>query len=251
MALFITNEDLERIKQYLIENGIKDSQFEEQSQIRGDDQITLIGTEGNKKLQMETLLNLIIKGGQHDFNKSGVMVVDTLRELENFDAKIYGNLVYVRETDSYYSYSKTGQWEQILKVYVGHKEPKDPNVLQTDLEDDTTLPASADDEVLELQKQVQKLTLKVKDISRLITTGIVPGNVKHSYRRAIMSTVEPIKPDDAEGSKEENDSEWKSDTEVSESTVFHNAAKQDTSINFSQNKQDLVDGKMLFYTDDK
>ena len=93
--------------------------------------------------------------------------------------------------------------------------------------------------------------MKVKDISRLITTGIVPGNVKHSYRRAIMSTVEPIKPDDAEGSKEENDSEWKSDTEVSESTVFHNAAKQDTSINFSQNKQDLVDGKMLFYTDDK
>ena len=108
MALFITNEDLERIKQYLIENGIKDSQFEEQSQIRGDDWITLVGTEGNKKLKMETLLNLIIKEGQHDFNKSGVMVVDTLRELENFDAKIYGNLVYVRETDSYYSYSKTG-----------------------------------------------------------------------------------------------------------------------------------------------
>ena len=52
MALFITNEDLERIKQYLIENGIKDSQFEEQSQIRGDDWITLVGTEGNKKLKM-------------------------------------------------------------------------------------------------------------------------------------------------------------------------------------------------------
>ena len=184
MALFITNEDLERIKQYLIENGIKDSQFEEQSQIRGDDWITLVGTEGNKKLKMETLLNLIIKEGQHDFNKSGVMVVDTLIELENFDAKIYGNLVYVRETDSYYSYSKTEQWEQILKVYVGHEEPKDPNVLWIDLEDDTTLSASADNEVLELQKQVQELTLKVKDISRLVTTGIVPGDVKHSYRRA-------------------------------------------------------------------
>lgn len=251
MASFITNKDLEIIKQYLIENGIKDSQFEEQTQIRSDDWITLVGIEGNKKLKIETLLNLIIKEGQHDFNKSGVMVVDTLEELENFDAKIHGNLVYVRETDSYYSYSKTGQWEQILKVYVGHEEPKDPNVLWIDLEDNTTLSAPADNEVLELQRQVQELTLKVKDISRLVTTGIVPGDVKHSYRRAIMSTAEPIKPDGVEGDEEEDDSEWKPDTEVSEPTVFHNTAKQDTSTNFAQNKQDLVDGEMLFYTDKK
>ena len=97
MALFITNEDLERIKQYLIENGIKDLQFEEQSQIKDDDWITLVGTKGNKKLKMKTLLNLIIKEGQHNFNKSGVMIVDTLEELKNFDIKIYGNLVYVKK----------------------------------------------------------------------------------------------------------------------------------------------------------
>ena len=77
--VFLTNEDLERIKQYLIENGIKDSQFEEQSQIRGDDWITLVGAEGNKKLKMETLLNLIIKEGQHIFNKSGIIIVNTLK----------------------------------------------------------------------------------------------------------------------------------------------------------------------------
>lgn len=123
--VFLTNEDLERIKQYLIENGIRDSQFEEQSQIRGDDWITLVGTEGNKKLKMETLLNLI---GQHVFNKSGVMVVNTLKELENPDTKIHGNLVYVRETDSHYSYSKTGQWEQILKVYVGNERITDDDI---------------------------------------------------------------------------------------------------------------------------
>lgn len=255
MALFITNEDLEKIKQYLIENGIKDSQFEEQTQIRGDDWITLVGAEGNKKLKMETLLNLIIKEGQHDFNKSGVMVVDTLEELENLDAKIYGNLVYVRNADAYYSYSKTGLWEQILKVYVGHEEPKDSSVLWIDTEDETTLSGESDEEVLQLQKQVQELTLKVQDISRLITTGIVPGDVTHSYRRAIMATADPVKPDDTEiddtEEEEEDDSEWKPDTTISEPTVFHNAAKQDTSINFAKNKQDLVDGEMLFYTDKK
>jgi hypothetical protein len=206
MAL-LTNKDLEKIKQYLIENSIKDSQFEEQSQIKGEDWITLVGIEGNKKLKMETLLNLIIKEGQHDFNKSGVMVVDTIEELEGLDAKIYGNLVYVRQTDSYYSYSSTGQWEEFLKVYVGHEEPKDPKVLWIDTEDNESLGSEADDEVLELQRQVQELALKVKDINRLITTGIVPGNVKHSYRRAIMTTAEPIKPDDAEGDDEEDDSE--------------------------------------------
>ena len=128
MALFITNEDLERIKQYLIENGIKDSQFEEQSQIRGDDWITLVGTEGNKKLKMETLFNLIIKKGQNVFNKSGIIIVNTLKELENLDTEIPGNLVYVRETDSHYSYSKTGQWEQILKVYVGNERITDDDI---------------------------------------------------------------------------------------------------------------------------
>ena len=127
MAL-LTNEDLERIKQYLIENSIKDSQFEEQSQVRGDDWITLVGTEGNKKLKMETLLNLIIKEGQHIFNKNGIIIVNTLKELENPDAKVHGNLVYVRETDSHYSYSKTGQWEQILKVYVGNERITDNDI---------------------------------------------------------------------------------------------------------------------------
>lgn len=126
--VFLTNEDLERIKQYLIENGIRDSQFEEQSQIRGDDWITLVGAEGNKKLKIETLLNLIIKEGQHIFNKNGIIIVNTLKELENPDAKIHGNLVYVRETDSHYSYSKTGQWEQILKVYVGNERITDNDI---------------------------------------------------------------------------------------------------------------------------
>lgn len=126
--VFLTNEDLERIKQYLIENGIRDSQFEEQSQIRGDDWITLVGAEGNKKLKIETLLNLIIKEGQHIFNKNGIIIVNTLKELENPDTKIHGNLVYVRETDSHYSYSKTGQWEQILKVYVGNERITDNDI---------------------------------------------------------------------------------------------------------------------------
>lgn len=126
--VFLTNEDLERIKQYLIENGIRDSQFEEQSQIRGDDWITLVGAEGNKKLKIETLLNLIIKECQHIFNKNGIIIVNTLKELENPDTKIHGNLVYVRETDSHYSYSKTGQWEQILKVYVGNERITDNDI---------------------------------------------------------------------------------------------------------------------------
>lgn len=128
MTLFLTNENLEKIKQYLIESGIKDSQFKEQSQIRDDDYITLVGTEGNKKLKMETLFNLIIKKGQNIFNKSGIIIVNTLKELENPDTKIHGNLVYVRETDSHYSYSKTGQWEQILKVYVGNERITDDDI---------------------------------------------------------------------------------------------------------------------------
>lgn len=247
--MIITEEDLEKIKDYLVDNGVKDSEFSEQTQLKSDDWITLVSDNKNKKLKMETLLNLLIKEGEHDFNKNGVMVVDKLSDLDKVDLKIYGNLVYVKETDSYYSYSSNSQWEEILKVYVGKDEPKSKNILWIDPEDNN-FQYTPYYELFNLQRQIQDLSLKVKDISRLITTGIVPGDVTHSYRRAIMATAEPIKPDDAEDVEEDDDSEWKPDIN-SEPTVFHNAAKQDTSINFAQNKQDLVDGEMLFYTDKK
>ena len=252
MALTITQSDLERIKEYLVEGAIKDSQFQEQTQVKSSDWITLVGLEGNKKIKMETLINIIVReiSKSHDY-QNGIMTVDTLEDLEDLDKKIYGNLVYVRSEDSYYSYSKAGLWEQILKIYIGHDEPVDSNVLWIDVEDDTTLSVTSDSEVLELKELVQELLLKVKDISRLITSGIIPGNVYNSYRRAIMTTADPIKPGDAESTEEDDDSEWKPDTTIAEPTVFHNAAKQDTSTNFAKNKQDLVDGEMLFYTDKK
>ena len=250
---YLSIEDLERIKQYLTEEGIRDSQFEEQKNINGGDWITIVGNSGNKKLKMETLMNLFYKAGSHEFNSGGIMVVETIKDLEGIDTKIYGNLVYVKENDSYYSWSTSEEWEAVLKVYVGHEEPTDPSVLWIDIEDETSLTKTTD-EIEELQETIKELSLKVQDISRLITTGIIPGNVYNSYRRAIMATAEPVKPDDAEDveeTEEEDDSSWKPDTTISEPTVFHNAAKQDTAVNFAKNKQDLVDGEMLFYTDKK
>lgn len=189
--------------------------------------------------------------------RGGCMQVDTIVERDTIvtDMLKVGMMVYVKETNQTFKYTSDNKWESVVNVYTGSTEPTDKNSLWVDMSDSDDSLTSDSSELTTLQQNVQELDLKVKDISRLITTGIIPGDVKHSYRRAIMTTAEPIKPSDAEGddSEDENedDSEWKPDTDVSEPTVFHNAAKQDTAANFSQNKQDLVDGEMLFYTDKK
>ena len=77
-----------------------------------------------------------------------------------------------------------------------------------------------------------------------------------------METAEPEKPEGvpedesesevmllAEGEEdvEEDDSADKPDTTYAEPTVNHNCVKADTSINFSKNRQDLVDRDALLY----
>lgn len=181
----------------------------------------------------------------------GIVSVDYLTDLDKDDYKVAGTIIYVTETEAFYEYTPTNGWQSFASIYVGSEEPADDTVLWIDPLDTASL-NDEDDKIQELQSNIKNLELKVQDISRLITTGIVPGDVTNSYRRAIMSTADPVKPDDATGDDDDDDdTEWKPDTGVAEPTVYHNAAKQDTAANFAKNKNDLIDGELLFYTDKK
>lgn len=108
-------------------------------------------------------------------------------------------------------------------------------------------------DIADMRYNIAMLESQVKKLMKLITTGVIPGNVMNSYRRQIMSVADPVAPDGMEEiPDEEDDSKWKPDTTIAgEYTVFHNACKLDTVTNFAQNVQDLIDGDLIFATDQK
>ncbi|MFZ2756685.1 MAG: hypothetical protein WAY93_07470 [Atopobiaceae bacterium] len=66
-------------------------------------------------------------------------MVDTKSDLDSLTSKGYGNLVYVKDEDQYYSYSNTESWERILKLYIGSVEPVDKTILWIDMDDNTLI----------------------------------------------------------------------------------------------------------------
>ena len=103
--MYFTREDLEKIRKYIAQQGVKDSEFEAQKELHGDEWFTIVGPSGNKKIKATTLLNIFMGTGG-EFLENGIQTVETLEDLDKFATKIYGNFVYVRSEDGYYSYSK-------------------------------------------------------------------------------------------------------------------------------------------------
>lgn len=258
--MILDKETLEKIRKYIAQTGIKDSEFSEQKTIKGGEFITLVDTNGrNTKISTRTLLSFLIaaKDGTESLD-GGVQVVETVDQLYTLGAETFGNLVYVIETDSYYSFSVSGDWQQILKLYIGPTEPSDPTVLWVDTsEDDPSLESEDDDEILNIKAALRALQRRMDNLDKIITVGVVAGNVGDSYRQDLIDSADPLKPDNAEGDDDEPEEDGeeeegeKPDTTDAEPTVNCVCAKRDTSVNFARNKQDLVDGEMLFYTDKK
>lgn len=214
---------------------------------------------------------LIAKDSEFADLFGGVKVRETLESLENDnDLKKQGNLVYIKENDKYYTYNKDSQWTELsislTDIYTGETEPDNDNALWIDTTGETADEPETVNAITELQSQVADINTNLTQLNKLITTGIVPGTVTDSYRRQIMSEMgEPEKPDNAPDVKEDDSSDTSSDNTttpptvepeepdktIAEPTVFHNAIKKDTAENFSQNRNDLIDGEMLFYTDKK
>lgn len=268
--MHFTVEDLEKIRKYINSHkGVKDSEFDSQAYLIGDEWITLVGPQGNKKMKVSTMMNIFL-GTDKEYLGNGIQTVDTIEELDIFANKIFGNLIFVKENDAYYSWSTKEEWQQVLKVYVGHEEPVDGDILWIDPEDNTTLETEDDEEMNLIKAQIQELQKGQEFLKNLVTIGIVPGDSTNAFREDIMDGVEPEEPETPEGEGEEevtpivlaveedeeetpeetpDDSDDKPDTAPYATTVNHNCVKMDTAANFSKNRQNLIDGEMLFYTD--
>ena len=66
--MFFTQEDYKKIQQWLIENSVKDTEFNEASlPLRGNEEITIIQGDHNKKMLLKDLANSINLLGASDF----------------------------------------------------------------------------------------------------------------------------------------------------------------------------------------
>ena len=250
-----TKEEINYLIEAIHKKSIKDSEFNSQDQLYGNEWFTLVDKNGyNKKIKIETLYRLF-KGEDAQYLKNGIQQVQSIEDLDKFAIKQYGNLVYVSNEDAYYSFSVNDEWQRILKVYIGSEEPKDDNILWIDPQDDTTLNEEQNDDIANIKKILTELLSRTDKLENLTTIGVIPGDATNSYRKEIMATATPENPNEEEQiqslevKEEEDDSADKPDSSDIKQTVKHITPKLDTAANFAKNKQNLIDGDILFYTD--
>ena len=183
--------------------------------------------------------------------KVGIITVKTFNDLNDDKYKQPGNFVYVIDENRYYTYNEDEKWYQMPIIYIGNEEPGE--VLWIDPQEDKDINGEDDEELKVIRSALSELQNKVKELSRLQTVGIIPGNIANSYRRILIASAEPEMPEDVpeENQPDENDDEAKPSEEPATNTVTCICCKMDTTTNFAQNKADLVDGELIFYTDRK
>ena len=211
-----TKEEINYLIEAIQNKSIKDSQFDSQNELYGNEWITLVDKDGyNKKIKIETLYRLL-KGEDKEHLKNGIQQVQSVEDLDKFSTKEYGNLVYVKDEDAYYSFSVNDEWQSILKVYIGAEEPKDDNILWIDPQDDTTLNEEQNDDIANIKKILTELLNRTEKLENLTTIGVIPGDATNSYRKEIMATATPENPNPQE---ELNNIEDTEDTENTEDDI--------------------------------
>lgn len=182
---------------------------------------------------------------KYNSGSKGIGRVNTITDLDNDAYKIPGNFIYVIENNSHYVYNEDGHWYIMPLIHTNNDEPGD--VLWIDPQENMDLFAADDETIVAIRSAISQLQNEVNELKRVQTIGVIPGNTTSGYRRILMSLAEPEAPDGVDIPEEIDEEE--PDTQLANNTVTCVCAKMDTASNFAANRQDLVDGEILFYTD--
>lgn len=242
--MYFEKEDLDFIRTWLSQNGVKDSDFDSVNTLTGDECFALVKGKKNWKISSALLKHIFSNGDIQTLG--GIQVVASYSDLVDLTAKTYGNLVYVRDEDRYYSWSNSNEWHAITKIYQGTVAPVDKNVLWIDEEDEATLNQEDNSSIVAIQQAIATLTQNQNQLLKLLKYGVVPGDSTVSARQEAMTGVTPVNP-----TTEEAGTEIPPDTSEYDHTVPAINTKLDTAINFGKNKANLTDGELIFYTDKK
>lgn len=136
-------------------------------------------------------------------------------------------------------------------LYVGEVEPSTKDVLWLDTSEGVHLDSSNSDELLKIKEAIRDIYSNMGTINKMILNGIVAGDSNSSARQMIMRTADPIRPTEITEEHNVNTDPTQPNTTGVEPTVNHISIKMDTAVNFSKNRQNLIDGELLYYTDRK
>lgn len=161
-----------------------------------------------------------------------------------------GMLCYVAATNQYYQLMN-GVWEDAALggIVVSETEPDNKNVLWVD---PGSTPIHQEGPLSIIQSQIKTLQEQVSRLIKIIDYGVVAGDSSGGTRVSMMNRSEPINPnEDGEIEDEETEDDGLIEP-ISEGlfpTVPHLSIKMDTQKNFIDNKRNLIDGELVWITD--
>ena len=205
------------------------------------------------------------------YGKGGHKEVDTLTDLSNIPAfrLTIGSICYVRETGTTFRCVKfkhvdgtlfeseadvvesdLGSWEEISSedIVVSDNEPavRDQNKIWFDTGSHVSRDINASsEEIASLNRSVASLQKQVESLLSILNYGVVAGDSSNSWRHKMIGTTGLINP----GTGEAEGDTIRPTTEALKHTVPNISIKVDTAQNFKTNYQNLIDGELIWITD--
>ena len=173
----------------------------------------------------------------------GIIVRDTVAELDSLHPEI-GQLVYIKENLSYYSYNEDGTWDILNNIIV--QEGLTPEVPKTALWIDPTGDAYINQEgnLDTIRNSIDILTKQVDKLTKIINYGIIAGDSTTTVRSTLSNNSPQINPKTGKEDPEDVDKPL-----PLKNTVPHISIKMDTLANFSRNSKNLINGELIWVQD--
>ena len=177
--------------------------------------------------------------------KFGFTILQKVSDLDNPKYQKIGDFVYVVEDSNYYICKPDKLFYKIPTIYVGNNEPED--TIWFDTQENIGLDANDTEEIAGIKRAINTLQNNVAQLNKLQYIGVIPAGIGGSYRRLMMSYAEPEQPEAFQGVVGEEEPD-RYEAGANTSCV---CCKIGTAKEFASNKQDLIDGEMIFYSDRK
>jgi hypothetical protein len=178
-----------------------------------------------------------------------VIVVATKDVLYDGEYSV-GTIAFAQDTQELYVYNDTETWVPIGgdNVVVSYNEPDDETALWFDPAGDAEI--NEEGNLSELREEIAYLRKKVDALNHLLQYGAVAGNSKVGGRTQMMSTSNTqIQPEDSSSDEGDSEDEYEPIVPDNACTIPNISIKMDTSTNFMNNKNNLIDGEPIFITD--
>lgn len=192
-----------------------------------------------------------------EYGKGGHKEVTTYKDLLAIpvDRLTIGTVCYVAEQGVEYRCIKIeagkSTWEQLATEFVvSDKEPVgNKDKIWFDTGDNGNLDTRNDEQLNSVNRAITKLQQQMTQVLKLLNYGVVSGDSTVSWKNSMISQSQHIINPNTGEIETDSDGNPKPVTSGLEYTVPNISIKRDTAANFSKNFRNLIDGELIWITD--